>query len=82
MQRCSSYSSRSWRGRSSSAGWCRRTWSSCSGLLVVIGALIVLSIKAAFLWSLAYGVTLVLAVVLPEQIEPLHVVEGSPAGIA
>ncbi len=52
------------------------------GLLVVIGALIVLSIKAAFLWSLAYGVTLVLAVVLPEQIEPVYVVEGSPAGIA
>jgi adenylate cyclase len=52
------------------------------GLLVVIGALIVLSIKAAFLWSLAYGVTLVLAVVLPEQIEPVHVIEGSPAGIA
>jgi len=52
------------------------------GLLVVIGALIVLSIKAAFLWSLAYGVTLVLAVVLPERIEPLYVVKGSPAGIA
>jgi adenylate cyclase len=52
------------------------------GLLVVIGALIVLSIKAAFLWSLAYGVTLVLGVVLPERIEPLYVVKGSPAGIA
>jgi adenylate cyclase len=52
------------------------------GFLVVIGALIVLSIKAAFLWSLAYGVTLVLAVVLPERIEPLYVVKGSPAGIA
>ena len=47
--------------------------------VVVIGALIVLSIKAAFLWSLAYGVTLVLAVVLPERIEPLYVVEGTPA---
>jgi adenylate cyclase len=52
------------------------------GLLVVIGALIVLSIKAALLWSLAYGVTLVLAVALPERIEPVHVVEGSPADIA
>jgi guanylate cyclase len=52
------------------------------GLLVVIGSLIVLSIKAALLWSLAYAVTLVLAVVLPERIEPVHVVEGSPAGIA
>ena len=52
------------------------------GLLVVIGALIVLSIKAAFLWCLAYGVTLVLAVVLPERIEPVYVVEGTPAGIA
>jgi len=52
------------------------------GSLVVIGALIVLTTRAAFLWFLAYGVTLVLAVVLPERIQPLHVVEGSPAGIA
>jgi len=52
------------------------------GLLVVIGALIVLSVKAALLWWLAYVVTLVLAVVLPERIEPLYVVEGTPAGIA
>ena len=52
------------------------------GSLVVIGALIVLTTRAAFLWFLAYGVTLVLAVVLPERIEPMHVVEGSTAGIA
>ncbi|MGH2540577.1 MAG: adenylate/guanylate cyclase domain-containing protein, partial [Actinomycetota bacterium] len=52
------------------------------GSLVVIGALIVLTTRVAFLWFLAYGLTLVLAVVLPERIEPLHVVEGSPAGIA
>jgi len=52
------------------------------GSLVVIGSLIVLTPKAAFLWFLAYGLTLVLAVVLPERIEPLYVVEGSPAGIA
>ena len=52
------------------------------GSLVVIGALIVLTTRAAFLWFLAYGLTLVLAVVLPERIEPLYVVEGSPAGIA
>ncbi len=52
------------------------------GSLVVIGALIVLTTRAAFLWFLAYGVTLVLAVVLPERIEPLYVVEGSAAGIA
>src|SRR4051812_33123828 len=52
------------------------------GFLGVIGALIVLSIKAALLWWLADGVTIVLAVVLPERIEPLYVVEGTPAGIA
>lgn len=52
------------------------------GSLVVIGALIVLTTRAAFLWFLAYGVTLVLAVVLPERIEPMHAVEGSTAGIA
>ncbi len=52
------------------------------GSLVVIGALIVLTTRAALLWFLAYVVTLVLAVVLPERIEPLYVVEGSAAGIA
>lgn len=52
------------------------------GLLAVLGALIGLSIRAAFFWFLAYLLTLVLAVVLPERIEPVHVVEGSPTGIA
>jgi len=52
------------------------------GSLVVIGALIVLPIRAAFLWFLAYGVTLVLGVVLPERIEPLYVVEGTAASVA
>ena len=52
------------------------------GLVAVIGALIVLNVRSAFGWLLAYGVTLVLAVVLPERIEPLHVVEGSNRGLA
>ncbi|MDH3426378.1 MAG: adenylate/guanylate cyclase domain-containing protein, partial [Acidimicrobiia bacterium] len=52
------------------------------GLLSVLGALIVLSVRAAFGWLLAYGVTLVLAVVLPNWIEPLHDVEGSAGGMA
>lgn len=52
------------------------------GSLVVIGALIVRATRAALLWFLAYGVTLALAVALPERIEPLYVAQGSPAGIA
>ena len=52
------------------------------GLLTVIGALIVLPFRAAFLWFLAYLATLVLAVVLPERIEPIHVGNPSPADIA
>ncbi len=52
------------------------------GSLVVIGALIALPVRAAFLWFLAYGTTVVLAVVLPERIEPMYAVEGSAAGIA
>ena len=51
------------------------------GILAVLGALIVFSVRAAFLWFLAYLVTLVLAVVLPEHIAPVHVVEGSADGI-
>jgi guanylate cyclase len=52
------------------------------GLLVVIGALIVLSIKAAFGWFLAYLAALALAVVLPNWTEPLHQVEGTAEGLA
>jgi guanylate cyclase len=52
------------------------------GLLAVVGALIVLSVRAAFLWLLAYLVTLFLAVVLPNRIDPLRVVEGTDDGIA
>lgn len=52
------------------------------GLLSVVGALIVLPFLAAVGWFLAYLFTLFLAVVLPQQIEPVHVVEWSAAGIA
>jgi guanylate cyclase len=52
------------------------------GLLAVIGALIVLPLRLAFMWFLGYLVTLGLAVVLPERIEPIRVSGGSPAGIA
>ena len=51
------------------------------GLLSVVGALIAVSIKAAFGWFLAFVGTLVLAVVLPNRIEPLHDVTGSDSGI-
>jgi guanylate cyclase len=52
------------------------------GLLAVQGALIVLSLRGAFLWFLGFLFTLVLAVVLPDWIEPVHIVEGSPGGMA
>lgn len=52
------------------------------GVVIVLGALIALSVRAAFLWFLGFGLTLVLAVVLPERIAPLEMEEGSPAGIA
>jgi adenylate cyclase len=52
------------------------------GVIAVIGALIVLSTRAAFLWLLAYGVTLALGLVLPEHIEPVDASTGSSAGIA
>ena len=52
------------------------------GLLAVLGALIVLSIRAAFGWFLAFILALVLAVVLPGSIDPVHTVEGSPGGTA
>ena len=52
------------------------------GVLGVVGALIVLSVRAAFGWLLVYSVTVVLAVILPSLIEPLHEVTGSDDGIA
>jgi adenylate cyclase len=52
------------------------------GLVGVLGALIVLSVRAALWWFLGYTVTLVLAVVLPNWIEPLHIVEVREDGIA
>ena len=52
------------------------------GLLAVLAALIVLRVKAAFRWFLAYVFAVVLAAVLPEWIEPVHVVEGTAGGIA
>lgn len=52
------------------------------GMLAVLGALIVLSIRDAFLWFLAYLLTLVLAVVVPTWIEPPEVSAWSAGGIA
>ncbi|MCP3974139.1 MAG: hypothetical protein GY720_06575, partial [bacterium] len=50
--------------------------------IVVVGALIALSAKAAFWWFVAYLVSLVLAVVLPGLISPIDDVEiGTPAGM-
>jgi guanylate cyclase len=52
------------------------------GLLSVIGALIVFSAKGAFLWFLGYLSALLLAVVLPEFIDPLYEGEPSAGGMA
>jgi len=52
------------------------------GLLSVVGALIVLRLRDAILWSIAFGITVVLGVLLPSVIEPLEVVEGTEEGIA
>ena len=52
------------------------------GLITVVGALIVLSVGAAFGWFLAFLFTAFLGVVLPERIAPLYVGEGSSADIA
>ena len=52
------------------------------GFLAVIGALIVRPVRAAFRWFVAYLVTLVLAVVLPEVIDPIYVEAPSNPDIA
>lgn len=52
------------------------------GLLVVVGALILLSRRSAFWWFLVYLLALVLAVVLPEQIEPRYEVETAAGDLA
>ena len=52
------------------------------GFVVVVGALIALDNRAGFWWFLAYVVVIVLAVVLPERIEPIYEVEASEADIA
>ena len=52
------------------------------GFVVVVGALIALDRRAAFWWFLAYVGSIVLAVVLPEWIEPLYQVDGSDADTA
>lgn len=52
------------------------------GLLSVVGALMVLGIKGGFGWFLAFVGTIVLAVLLPARIQPLHDVTGTEGGIA
>jgi hypothetical protein len=53
------------------------------GVVIVLGALISLSVRAAFQWFLAYAVTLVLAVVLPNGSHPWRwkrdLRQGSPS---
>jgi guanylate cyclase len=51
------------------------------GLMLVVGALIALSSRAAFWWFLAYLSAVVLAVLLPEWIEPRYEVEASAGDI-
>jgi guanylate cyclase len=52
------------------------------GVIAVVGALIMLRIRDAFLWFLAYMVTLALSVALPNWIDAPEVFDWSPAGIA
>jgi adenylate cyclase len=52
------------------------------GLLSVVGALILFPVRNAWLWFGGFLVTLMLAVVLPEWIQPIHDVESSPGEIA
>lgn len=52
------------------------------GFVVVVGALIALDRRAGFWWFLAYILVIILAVVLPEQIEPIYDVETSDADVA
>ena len=52
------------------------------GILSVIGALIVLRLRDAVLWAIAFAVTVILGAVLPSVVEPLEVVEGTDGGIA
>ena len=52
------------------------------GMLSVVGALIVLRLRDAVLWAIAFGATVILGAVLPNVIEPLEVVEGTEGGIA
>lgn len=52
------------------------------GFLVVVGALIALDKRAGMWWFSAYIVTIVLAVVLTEAIEPVYEVESSEIDIA
>ena len=52
------------------------------GILAVLGALIVLSVRNALWTFLAFAVTVILAVVLPNWIEPLTVNDAGDAGIA
>ncbi|MFO7701326.1 MAG: adenylate/guanylate cyclase domain-containing protein [Acidimicrobiia bacterium] len=52
------------------------------GILSVIGALIVLRLRDAVLWAIAFAVTVILGAVLPSVVEPLEAVEGTDGGIA
>jgi adenylate cyclase len=52
------------------------------GLLSVVGALIVLRIRDAFLWSIAFLATVALGVVLPSWIDPIESTDWSEGGIA
>lgn len=52
------------------------------GLMAVLGGLIVLGVKSAFRWFLAYMVTVALAAVLPTWIEPIQLGQADDSGIA
>ena len=52
------------------------------GLLAVVGALILLPVRQAFAWTFAFLVTVVLAAILPNWIEPLQEPDWSEGGMA
>jgi guanylate cyclase len=51
------------------------------GLIAVVGALIVLSIRMAILWAFGFAITVILAAVLPDHIGPSEIGTGSEAGL-
>ncbi len=52
------------------------------GLLAVLGALVALSLRAAFAWFIGFLIAVAAATVLPNWIEPRYIVEGTSGEFA